>query len=146
MSIKLYGINKWADENKMDMVLHVHFNDIPRKKKTTIGKYIGFAIYTPESQMANSNESTKLAQSIFLQLSKKYKSSTYKKELGGIVPDQTLIALGAKDTLSESVRSILIEYGYIYQKIFRTSAARNTAYKNMADLTVKGITKYFFNN
>ena len=144
MAIKLYGINKWADENKIDAVIHVHFNDYPLPNKWSIGKYKGFAIYIPEGQMVNSQESTQLAKSVFSQLSTKYIPSTYKKELGGLTPDQNLIGLGSNDTLSASVRSILIEYGYIYQKIFRDSVTRHQAYKDMANLTFKGIKNYFF--
>lgn len=142
MAVKLYGINKWANENKMDAVIHVHFNDYPRENKWTKGIYKGFNIYLPETQMVNSKESTKLAKKIFLQLNKKYTPSTYEKELGGFTPDQSLIALGSNGTLLESVRSILIEYGYIYR--FGNSVFRHKAYTNMANLTVVGIKNYFF--
>lgn len=143
MAVKLYGINKWANENKMDAVIHVHFNDYPRENKWTKGIYKGFNIYLPETQMVNSKESTKLAKKIFLQLNKKYTPSTYEKELGGFTPDQSLIALGSNGTLLESVRSILIEYGYIYR--FGNNVFRHKAYTNMANLTVTGIKNYFFN-
>ena len=143
VAIRLYGINKWANENKMDAVIHIHFNDYPRKSTWTIGKYKGFAIYIPEEQMINSKESTKLARNIFTQLHKKYTPSTYKKELGGITPDQNLIAMGSNGSLIESVRSILIEYGYIYR--FGNSKMRHQAYVNMANLTVAGLKNYFFN-
>lgn len=142
-SIILYGINKWANENKMDAVLHIHFNDYPRSEAWTIGKYKGFVIYIPEGQLANWKESGKLAAGIFTQLRKKYITSTYEKESGGLIPDQKLIALGSNGTLLESVRSILIEYGYIYEKKFRTRSTRFAAYENMASLTSVGIKNYF---
>ena len=142
IAVRLYGINKWANDNKIDAVIHIHFNDYPRKNAWTMGKYKGFTIYVPEAQMINSKESTKLAKNIFKQLHKKYAPSTYKKELGGITPDQNLIAMGSNGSLIESVRSILIEYGYIYR--FGNSKMRHQAYVNMANLTVKGITNYFF--
>ncbi len=142
MAIKLYGINKWANENKIDAVIHIHFNDYPRKNAWTKGKYKGFAVYMPEAQMANSKESIKLAQKIFTQLKKKYATSTYPKENGGFVEDQELIALGANGSLVSSVRSVLIEYGYIYR--FGNSTVRHKAYKIMASLTAMGITNYFF--
>ena len=144
MSIKLYGINKWADENNIDAVIHIHFNDYPRKNKWTIGKYAGFAIYIPEGQMVNSYDSGQLAANIFTELKKKYTTSTYGKELGGLIPDQTLIALGSNGTLLLSVRSVLIEYGYIYEKKFRNYNTRHQAYKDMAALTAQGIKNYFF--
>ena len=144
VAIKLYSINKWADENEMDAVIHIHFNDYPRPNKWTLGKYKGFTIYEPEGQMVNSVESQKLAGKIFTQLHKKYSTSTYEKELGGLIPDQSLIALGSNGTLIASVRSVLIEYGYIYEKKFRKSSARRQAYKTMAELTTTGTKKYFF--
>ena len=142
----LYGVDKWANENKMDAVLHIHFNDYPRDDTTKVGKYKGFTVYVPEKQMVNSKESINFGKSIFKQLSRKYISSTYEKEKGGFVEDQSLIALGSKGTLIDSVRSVLVEYGYIYQKIFNTWPKRKVAYKNMADLTVTGIKNYFFAN
>ncbi len=143
-SIQLYGINKWANENKMDAVIHIHFNDIPRSTKWKIGDYKGFSIYMPDGQFSNSLKSAKLAGNVFTQLSKKYKTSTLPEEEGGLIPDQKLIALGSSNTLSSNVRSILIEYGYVYEKIFRKSSTRHQAYKTMADMTVKGIKNNFF--
>lgn len=143
-AIELYGINKWANKNKIDAVISVHFNDYLRATKWTIGKYKGFVIYMPDGQMVNSPESSKLAKSIFSQLSKKYITSTYIKEKGGLISDQNLIALGASNTLNGSVNSVLIEYGYIYQKIFRNSTTRHQAYKDMAILTTGGVVNYFF--
>ncbi len=142
VSIILYGINKWADENKMDAVIHIHFNDYPRPDKWTKGKYKGFAIYRPEGQMVNWQQSGRLAASIFTQLKKKYTTSDYEKEIGGLIPDQKLIALGSNGTLGADVRSVLIEYGYIYR--FPTKKSRFNAYNNMASLTVAGIKNHFF--
>ena len=142
-SVKLYGINKWADENNIDAVINVHFDDYYRPDIWTIGKYKGFTVYFPDPQMPNAKESAPLASNIFGQLSKKYDISNFKDESKGLVSDQKLIALGADDTLNTGVRSVLIEYGYIYQKIFRDTATRHQAYKTMASLTAKGIENYF---
>ncbi len=142
MSNVLYGINKWSNENKIDMILHIHFNDYPRKTSWTKGKYKGFSIYVPEKQFENSPESILLGKSIHSELLKKYSTSTYKKEIGGLIQDQSLIALGASGTLSKTVRSVLIEYGYIYS--FGNTKNRHSAYNNMANLTVSGIKNYFF--
>ena len=142
VAIKLYGINKWANENKMDAVIHVHFNDYPRPTPWTKGIHKGFAIYTPEAQMVNSIGSSALAKKIFTQLRKKYMTSTYIEEKGGLIPDQSLIALGSNGTLLSSVRSILIEYGYIYR--FPTKKSREAAYTNMSSMTTAGIKNYFF--
>ena len=143
-AIRLYGFNKWANENKMDAVIHIHFNDYPRPNKWTIGKHNGFAVYFPDGQLANFRKSFGLAADIFTQLKKKYRVSTYEKEQNGLIPDQKLIALGANGTLLPDVRSVLVEYGYIYEKKFRVKATRRQAYKDMAKLTAAGIKNYFF--
>ncbi|MCX6753164.1 MAG: N-acetylmuramoyl-L-alanine amidase [Candidatus Nomurabacteria bacterium] len=144
VALKLYGINKWANENNIDAMIHVHFDDYPRPTNSTIGKYKGFTVYMPEAQLANSQNSSLLAGNIFAQLEKVYQTSTYPEEKGGLIPDQKLIALGSYGTLLPSTRSVLIEYGYIYQKIFRNSVTRHQAYRTMADLTTKGINNFFF--
>jgi N-acetylmuramoyl-L-alanine amidase len=141
---RLYGFNKWANEHNIDAMIHIHFNDYPRDTVSTTGKYSGFAIYVPEAQMPNSKESTNLAKSIFSEISQKYHVSTYEKESAGVVPDQKLIALGANDTLLPNVRSVLIEYGYIYEKKFRTYPLRLKNYQTMAQYTATGIHNYFF--
>jgi N-acetylmuramoyl-L-alanine amidase len=143
VSIHLYVINKWANENNMDAVVHIHFNDYPRKSKWTLGKYRGFVVYFPDGELPNFKESANLAGDIFNQLHKKYLTSTYKPELGGLIPDQKLIALGSSKTLNSSVSSVLVEYGYIYEKKFRTKSARLAAYKDMATRTATGIKNYF---
>jgi N-acetylmuramoyl-L-alanine amidase len=144
MAIKLYGINKWANENKIDLVLHVHFNDYPRSDKWTIGEHKGIAIYVPEKQMVNYGNSKIIAENVFKQLRTKYVASTYEKEKDGVIEDQNLIATGSRGTLDSSVRSILVEYGYIYGKIFRNTTTRHKAYKDMASLTTKGIVNSFY--
>jgi N-acetylmuramoyl-L-alanine amidase len=141
-SIFLYGINQWASSHDIDLVLHIHFNDYPRASSLTAGKYKGFAIYVPEEQMVNSTESTSLGTKIYNELGKKYAVSDYPPESAGIVPDQNLIALGANGTLVPLVKSILVEYGYIYR--FGNSALRHRAYTNFANLTATGIKNYFF--
>ena len=141
VALKLYGLNKWANENKVDAMIHIHFNDYPRPSKWTIGKYKGFAVYIPEDQMVNSTESKLLGENIFLQLKKKYTVSTFEQEKAGLIQDQKLIALGSNGTLLPDVRSVLIEYGYIYR--FKNKSARLQAYKNMSKLTAEGVKNYF---
>jgi N-acetylmuramoyl-L-alanine amidase len=142
VAIRLYGFNKWANENKIDAMIHIHFNDYVRPKNLIAPKIRGFVVYVPDSQFVNSKGSINLAKSIFLQLHKKYVTSNYESELGGFVSDQKLIALGANDTLLASVRSVLIEYGYIYS--LGNTAARQKKYDDMANLTAEGIVNYFF--
>lgn len=144
VALRLYGFNKWANENNIDAIVHIHFNDYPLPSKWSIGQYKGFAIYMPDKQFPNAKESANLAGSIFKELHKKYITSTYKPEKGGLVTDQKLIAVGANGTLNASVRSVLTEYSYIYEKKFRTKNTREQAYKDMANLTATGIKNYFF--
>jgi len=146
VAMRLYGFNKWANENKIDAMIHIHFNDYPRWSKWAIGKYTGFVIYFPDGQMRNSFESGRLGANILMELEKKYTTSTYKRELGGLVTDQKLIALGSNGTLEGGVRSVLIEYGYIYEKRFRNYTTRHQAYDDMAKRTAEGISNYFFAN
>jgi N-acetylmuramoyl-L-alanine amidase len=141
-SIILYGINKWANENSIDAVIHIHFNDYPRKTKWVKGKYKGFAVYTPESQMKNAEESMVLAKNIFKQLKRKYTTSTYEKESSGLVESQSLIAIGSNGSLEKGIRSVLIEYGYIYR--FGKTSFRHKAYKDMSALTTTAIKNTFF--
>jgi len=144
IALRLYGFNKWANENNIDAMIHIHFNDYPLPNKWSIGQYKGLAIYIPDKQFPNFKESSQLGEDIFAQLHKKYITSTYKPEAKGLVSDQKLIAIGANGTLNASVRSVLIEYSYIYEKMFRIKSTRLTAYKDMAERTALGIQNYFF--
>ena len=141
VATKLYGLNKWADENNIDAMIHIHFNDYPRGRAWERGDYKGFAIYTPEHQMNNFKESFQLASFVFQKLFHDYAISNYPPEKSGVVPDQELIAIGAFDTLH--TRSILIEYGYIYERKFSTVSKRATQMRVMAEDTYQGIKKYF---
>ncbi len=138
---KLYAINKWVNKNEIDAVIHVHFNDYRRKTKWRMGDREGFAIYVPDEQFLNSEESFKLGNNIFNELVKKYKTSNYVNELGGMVSDQRLIALGANRTLVAKARTILVEYGYIYK--FGNREKRLKDYEQMAELTVAGLNNYY---
>ena len=113
---RLYGINKWANENDIDIVIHLHMNDYPRKYTKKDGYYSGFSIYVPEQQFSNAKASKDLGSAIFDNLIINYKKSNLPKENAGLIEDQDLIAIGAFNTLDPA--SILIEYGYIYEKQF----------------------------
>ncbi len=143
--LKLYGINKWANENGTDIVLHIHFNDDPirnRKKRIeTEGKFSGFAIYVPEAQYSNAKASRAVAEPIFNQLAKFYPVSNFIQEQDGIVEDQKLIAIGAHNTL-DSV-GMLIEYGYIYETQFINNKIRELVLKELAFQTYAGIVDFF---
>jgi len=135
----LFGINKWVNENKIDLVLHIHLNDYPRKKAKKPGKYTGFTVYYPEKQLINHEISAKIAKHIFKNLKKKFKPSNYKKENGGLVEDQLLIAMGAKQSLNPKTAAVLIEYGYIYEPRFQ----KQKTLDQLAEVTYKSLAKYF---
>lgn len=137
----LYGINKWANDNKVDLVVHIHFNDYPGRKMNQRGKYSGFAIYIPESQYSNASASKELSSYILKNLNHFYSKSNMPKENKGIVEDQELIALGSYNTLDGT--GILIEYGYIYESQFTDQLTQKEILKDMAYQTYLGITNFF---
>lgn len=138
---KLYGINKWANENKVEVVLHVHFNDDAERKAGRAGDYEGFAIYVPEEQFSSSRASRVLAQGVFDRLKKYFSVSTIRGERAGIIEDQDLIAVGAKGSLDGA--GLLIEYGYIYEPQFFDMRLRQAVMKELAYQTYVGIKNYF---
>ncbi len=140
-SIRLNGINKWSDENDMDLVLHLHINDYPRPRTSEPGTYSGFAIYIPDSQYSNSNSSRAVAQKIYDRLSRYYPVSNLAGERAGIVKDLKLIAIGRDN--SQSAASLLIEYGYIYEPQFAEDSLRGAAVNDLAYQTFAGVQDFF---
>jgi len=134
-SVKLYGMNKWANENNIDLVLNLHFNDEQRPNMNAPGDLKGFDIFIPESQMKNSKTSRIIAQNIFDELKK-----IELPEINNLLEDQSLIALGASGTLDAP--SMLIEYGYIFEKGIRTDTDREQTLSKMAQQTALGIEDY----
>lgn len=141
ISVKLYGINKWANENDIDLVLHLHFNDYPGHKYNQPGKYSGFSIYAPESQLPNSKASLDIAKKVFDKMSKYFAVSDYPPESKGIVEDQELIALGANGSLDTP--ALLIEHSYIYESPLVDKDLRPLIMREMALQTYAGINQYF---
>ncbi|MFH1979001.1 MAG: N-acetylmuramoyl-L-alanine amidase [Patescibacteria group bacterium] len=139
-SLNLYAINKSANENNIDIVLHVHFNDYPGRGSGA-GKYTGFAIYVPEKQLPNSSASIAVAQSIKKQLEKYYAKSSFPGERDVIIEDQELIAVGSN--ASRNGVSILMEYGYIYESQFVNSGTRTLTMKELAAQTYLGLKAFF---
>jgi len=130
----------WANENEMDIIIHVHFNDYPGRRKQK-PKYSGFAIYVPEDQYSNAKGSKSVAESIYKRLSNFYPQSNLPKEDLGIVEDQELIAVGSYNTLDAA--AMLIEYGYIYEPLFSDPEIRSVALTDLALQTYLGIMDFF---
>lgn len=141
VALRLYGINKWANENGVDLMLHIHFNDYPRKHWKDPGAYDGFTIYTPEKHYINAAASLPVAQSVYEKMSHFFSVSDLPTESAGVVEDQELIALGARNTAN--MASILIEYSYIYEPQMTQVAVRPTALKEYAWQTFVGVEKFF---
>ncbi len=141
VALRLYGINKWANENKIDIVIHIHFNDYPRKNSLVSGRYSGFAIYIPEKQYSNSKTTNAVAYAVFKRLSKYNTVSNLPKEDSGLVEEQELIAIGSHNTLDAP--SMLIEYGYIYESQFNDPNVREYKIKDLAFQTYLGIEDFF---
>ena len=138
---KLYGINKWSNENDIDITLHIHFNDHGGRWYDRYGDYEGFTIYIPEYQFSSSRASRELAQSIFSRLKKNFAVSTLPQEQQGITEDQDIIATGAKGSLDGV--GLLIEYGYIYEPQFAHDNVRNLIFHELAHQTYTGLKTYF---
>lgn len=141
VAIRLYGINKWVNENRVDIAIHIHFNDYPRGSSYFPGEYTGFAIYVPERQYSNSTTTRAIADSITKRLSKYNAISNLSKEKSGVIEEQELIAIGSHNTLDAP--SMLVEYGYIYEPQFTDSKIRDINIKDLAFQTYLGIQDFF---
>lgn len=141
VALRLYGINKWANDHGVDVVLHVHFNDYPRKRVAQAGEYSGFAIYVPEKQYSNAEASAALSEALFGRLAKVFPVSNMPKEDIGIIEDQELIAVGSFNTVDAA--SLLVEYAYVYEPQFSNPVIRRGLLKEMAFQTYLGFRDFF---
>lgn len=142
VAIRLYGITKWANENNIDLMIHLHFNDYPGHSSHVAGKYSGLVIYTPAIQYANSPTTKAIADAVFKRLSLYNPISNLPIESKGVIDDPELIAVGANNTADAA--SMLIEYDYIYEPQFVNPKVRSLALKDLAYQTYLG-TQDFFN-
>lgn len=143
-AMRLYGINKWADDNNIDLMIHVHFNNYPGAPKNTAGKYSGIVMYMPAPILKNSAESLPIAKAVFKRLSLYNPISNLPVESKGLEEDNQLIAMGAYNTAKPA--SMLIEYDYIYEPQFVNPKARDIAFKDLAYQTYLGLQDYFNQN
>lgn len=141
VALRLYGINKWASERNMDLVLHIHFNDHPRSRMSAPGIYKGFAIYVPDKIFSNHTASKEIALNVFENLKSSFDVSDFPPESEGIIESRSLIAVGARNTLDSA--SILVEYGYIYRPVFASAYSRKDTLGKMAELTYLGVRDFF---
>ena len=142
---RLYGINKWSNENNIDLVIHIHFNDYGGRVWGSAGEYSGFAVYVPENQFDNAAPSIAIGNKIHENLAKiLFKSNTLVEALySGIIEDQDLIAIGAFNTLK--VPSVLIEYSYIYEPFIHSGLFSRFS-REVVNQTYKGLDEFFTQN
>ena len=141
VALRLYAINKWANENAFHLVLHLHFNDFGGRTARNMNQYGGFALYVPDGQYSNARASYAVAESLFSELSSLFTKSNLPKEDGGVVEDQWLIATGSNNSVNNA--AVLIEYGYIYEPVFQDKKTRAIAISDLSLLTYLGIKDYF---
>ncbi|MDB4991869.1 MAG: hypothetical protein JWL75_114 [Parcubacteria group bacterium] len=141
VAMRLYGINKWANENNIDLVLHIHLNDSPDHGPDTPSQASGFAVYIPDAQYGNAATSRPFGEAVAARLSTLVATSTLPIENKGVVEDQQLIALGAYNTLS--VPSALVEYSYITEPQLVHPEIRQLVAKDYAYETYLGIQDFF---
>ena len=140
VALRLFGIDKWANENNVDIVLHIHFNDYAGHGNGP-GEYSGFAIYVPQREYFNSTTTKALADTVFKRLKKYNAVSDLPGESSGIVEDQDLIAIGAFNSVDAA--SMLVEYGYIYEPQFTNAELRSAALNDLAFQTYLGLQDFF---
>ena len=139
-SLELYGINKWADENPVDLILHLHFNNSERPNMNEPGSYHGFTMFIPDKQRVNATTSRAIGQDIYAELKKFFTPEIVGNNGTSLIEDQSLIALGGSETLTKP--AILIEYGYVYDKNLQDPTDRDKTLSQMAVQTVAGIQDY----
>ncbi len=140
-ALHLYGINKWASENDIGITLHIHINDYPGRSSSGQGKYTGFVVYVPEKQYSNAAASREIGEALAKTLNRYHATSSMPQESAGVVDDQELIAIGSNNSIDAA--SMLIEYGYIYEKQFRNPATRDVAENDYAYETYLGLQDFF---
>lgn len=141
VALRLYGINKWANENKIDLVVNLHINDAPDHGPDQPSQHHGYAIYVPDSIFGNSKTAKALGNDIADRLDALSDVSTNTQERAGVVPHREFIAIGAYGTLN--VPSVLIEYGYITEPRFTLVEHREQVTEDTAYQTYLAIQDFF---
>ena len=137
---RLYAINKWANDQDIDVIVHLHFNDYGSRPAGRKGEYAGFSVYVPDAQFSNARASSALADAVFRRLKTERPVSTLPGERAGVIEDQELIALGANGSLDAA--ALLIEFGYIYEAPFTDPAVRGDVMRSLAYQTYAGIREH----
>ena len=127
----------YLNENKLDIIVNIHMNDVNEKFKNR-RNFEGFCIYY-STDNADAKHSKLLAECISSSLKKhKFKISNNSKELGGVLRCSDWVLVG-NHRIKLMEPSILIEYGYVYEKKFRKSETHDY----VAYCTNEGIKEYY---
>jgi N-acetylmuramoyl-L-alanine amidase len=135
VATRLYGITKWANENGIDLAIHVHLNDSGDFNQS------GFAIYVPDASFGNAVPSQALGVKIANELNRYNATSSLAIENLGVTADKDLIAVGAYNTAN--FPSVLVEYSYIYEGKIQNPAILPLAERDFANSTYRGIERFF---
>ncbi|MFW5853282.1 MAG: N-acetylmuramoyl-L-alanine amidase [Patescibacteria group bacterium] len=130
IAYRLYATNYWAMEKNFDLVLHIHINDQARNNLRIPGTFRGFSIFIPAADYHHHKISRQLAKSLFAGLQQFLMVSIAPGEKRGIIESDDLIATGAIGSIN--IPSVLLEYGYIYESVFRKPEVRELAGREMA--------------
>lgn len=141
VALRLYGINKWVNENDVDLVLHLHLNDETGHAENVRGLHSGASIYIPERLYSNGKTSRAIAEPVFARLNTTTATSTFGQEVSGVLESRDLIAVGAYNTAEPP--SLLIEYGYIYEPRITGDGAREEVFADFAYQTALGVKDFF---
>lgn len=144
IAYRLYAVNQWAATAGIDLILHLHFNDYPRRNRRAAGRYSGFTVYVPDAQYSTARASRAAGEAIAGELGRFFPASDHPQEqaqaVRGVVADQELIATGAANTLDSA--AVLIEYGYVYESPLTYPAIREGLFKELAWQTFTGVEKF----
>ena len=138
---RLYGVSKWANDNDVDLVLHLHLNDETSHTSDAPGIHSGMAIYVPDSIYGNAKSSKAAAEFLFERLNTTNATSTFGVETKGIVESRDLIAVGAYNTAE--MPSLLIEYGYLYEPRITNQQTRGLVFADYAHQSALGVKEFF---
>ena len=144
VALRLYGITKWANDNNVDLMIHLHLNDYPGHSSKVAGKYSGLVIYTPAQQYANSTSTKEIANAVYNRLALYNPTSNLPAEADGVIDDPELIAVGANNT--SDAASMLIEYDYLYEPQFVNPKVRSLALDDLAYQTYLGLQDFYNDN
>ena len=140
VATRLYGMNRWANENNFDVTLNIHFDDENGHRRNVPGRFSGFTIYQHSPQYNNSERSRKLARALLAKLEEVSQPSNLAGHKGGIIDEPMLIAIGENNT--SNATSLVIEYGFIYEKKFTDPKLRSKTLEDLARATYQALEDY----